>query len=177
MNVTEHTESLYSILDTSTRSWWYHRELRGRGEHQEARRRERADIRGNIRVLRECLENHGFATNGRGGWTIRYREHSTLSRRYPGVDQPMMRACVLVGIPVLDSTTIPDDLIWETTKYPMAGIHPDPEPPGGYGFMHHAPVSHVFKLYESLGATIHNWDTLVHWAEMDQRQSMEEAND
>jgi hypothetical protein len=80
--------------------------------------------------------------------------------------EPMMRACVLVGIPVMDSSTIPDELICDTIKFPMPSIHPDPRPVNGeYRSMDFAPAMYVFMLYEALGATVYNWDTLMMWNE------------
>jgi hypothetical protein len=77
----------------------------------------------------------------------------------------MMRACVLVGIPVCDSSTISDDDIYKVIKFPIASIHPDPRQPGGYKSMSYAPALYVFILYEALGATVYNWDTLMMWNE------------
>lgn len=149
-------ESIYEILDESTQSWWYHRQLREQGKHQEARRCERRAILDNVRVLRECLENGGYATNSRHAWSIHYSEWGTLSHCYPGLDQPMMRCCLRLGIPVCDFTTIPESATIELIRLPMPSLHPDPEPESGYGSMSYAPVSHVFGLYQELGATIYN---------------------
>jgi hypothetical protein len=78
--------------------------------------------------------------------------------------EPMMRACVLVGIPVCDSSTISDDDIYKVIKFPMPSVHPDPRPVNGeYRSMDYAPVMYVFTLYEALGATVYNWETLMSW--------------
>ena len=150
------TESIYKILDDSARSWWYHRQLREQGKHQEARRCERRAILDKVRVLRECLENSGYAMNSRHGWRIHYKEWANLSHCYPGLDQPMMRCCLKLGIPVCDTTTVPESNVIDIIRLPMASPNPDPEPESGYGSMSFAPVSYVFGLYQKLGATIYN---------------------
>jgi len=149
-------DSVYKILDNAARAWWYHRQLRERGEHEEARALERKSILGHVQTLRQCLENKGFATVGRGGWTIHYNKWGTLSHCYPGVDRPMIRCCLRLGIPVCDSTMLPGNLIGKVVGVPMASIDPDPEPVTGYHSFSYAPVEYVFRLYEELGATVYN---------------------
>ena len=155
-NTVTETESIYKILDDSARDWWYHRQLREQGKHQEARRHERRAILDNVRVLRECLENGGYAMNSRHGWRVQYREFASLSHCYPGLDRPMMRCCLKLGIPVCDTTTVPESAVIEMIRLPMASLDPDPVPENGYGSMSFAPVSYVFRLYRELGATIYN---------------------
>lgn len=150
------TETVYKILDDAARSWWYHRQLRERGEHELARTLERKSILSRVHTLRACLENDGFAMNSRGGWTIYYSQWGKLTHCYPGMNTPMMRCCLRLGIPVCDSTTIPESIIIKVVGLPMASLNPGPEPVNGYGSMSFAPVSYVFKLYQELGATIYN---------------------
>ena len=154
-------DSIYRILDDSARDWWYHHQLREQGNHEEARRRERASIRGNVSTLRKCLKNGGYAMNSQRGWRICYDEWGSLSHCYPGLDQPMMRCCLKLGIPVCDTTTVPESLTIELVRLPMASLHPDPKPISGYGSMSFAPVIYVFRLYQELGATIYNLDLEV----------------
>ena len=154
--MSEKAESVYKILDDAARSWWHHRQLREQGKHEEARVLERKSILDRVLTLRKCLENGGYATNGRGGWAIHYSEWGRLEGNHPGLDQPMMRCCIRLGIPVCDSTTIPDERIFETTRLPMASTNPDREPSKGYNSFSLAPVEYVFRLYQELGATIYN---------------------
>jgi hypothetical protein len=147
---------LYSILNTSAKNWWYHRQLRKRGEVKEARRRERKAILDDVRVLRAALENDGFLTHGRGGWILHYEKWARHECRGTGLDAAIPQACLLLGIPILDSSTIPDERICKVLNFPMANPFPNPEPPGGYGPFDHAPFEYVARLYVELGATVYN---------------------
>ena len=150
------SDSIYKILDDAARSWWYHRQLREQGKHEEARVLERKSIMSRVYILRKCLENGGFATVDRGGITIHYSTHGRLEICSLDVQHPMVCCCIQLGVPVCDSTTILDDLIIKTIRFPMASLNPDPERVGGYGSTSYAPIEHVFRLYQELGATIYN---------------------
>jgi len=147
--------SLYNLLDTKARLWWYNRELRDKGNTEEARKRERTSIKDSIRVLRQALANGGYCQVGRNGWTIYCAAHSTLSH-YGGLDAAMVQACIKVGIPVIDTLTIPDKDIAQTIKLPIIHLGKCDKPP--YGSMSYAPLNHVLPLYRELGATIYNWE-------------------
>lgn len=146
--------SLYSLLDTKARLWWHNKELRAKGNIEEARKQERASIRDSIRILRQALANGGYCQVGRGGWTLYYKEHSTLSH-YGGINAEMVQACILVGIPVIDTMTISEQDIAKTIRLPMIHLGKCDNPP--YGSMSHAPLAYVLPLYRELGATIYNW--------------------
>ena len=146
---------LYGILNTSAKNWWYHALLRKRGEVQEAREREREAILDGLRVLRAALKNGGFFINAWGGWTLRYAGRKRLTSSCPGLDTPICQACLLLGIPVIDLTTIPKDRIKEVFKLPSPDLLYDPEPPGGYRSFQHAPSEHVVPRYIALGATLY----------------------
>ena len=148
--------TLYALLDHNARRWWYHHELRRRGQVIEARRRERQSIRENVRTLRQARENGGFLTIGHHGWTLHLSKWHTLHSPYPGIEQPFPQCCLLLGIPIIDSTTIPAETICQVLRFPIASTHPDPEPPDGYHPLSHAPLKHVARLYRDLGATIYN---------------------
>ncbi len=150
---------LYSILNNRTKRWWYHRQLRERGQMAEARRRERAQIRDDVVRLRATLERGGFLINSWGGWTLHYGQRQRLQSWRPGLDGPIPQACLLLGIPVIDLTTIPEDRIREVLKLPSPDLLYDPEPPGGYRSFHHAPFDYVARLYIKLGATLYQQDT------------------
>ena len=150
---------LYRILNEQAKVWWYHRRLREQGLEEEARKREREAILDDVRVLRAALQNGGFLTHGRGGWTLHYGKWNRLQCRCPGLDAAIPQACLLLGIPVLDTTTIPDERIGEVINFPMPNPVPNPEPEGGYGPFDHAPFDHVARLYIALGATVYNADT------------------
>lgn len=47
--------TIYNILNTDAKRWWYHRQLRDQGNDKEARKRERQTIRQDIQKLRSAL--------------------------------------------------------------------------------------------------------------------------
>ena len=145
--------SVYGLLDRDARNWWYHAKLRAEGQADEARRRERQSIRENARTLREARDNGGFVHVGRGGWGIHYRDGCTLSG-YGGMDALIVQAALQVGILVVDTTTIPDDTIWESVRLPIPSLNQDDGPP--YGCLSYAPVSVWVEMYRELGATVYN---------------------
>jgi len=149
---------LYSILNGQARRWWYFRLLRKRGLKEEARRREREAILEDVRILRAALDNGGFLINSWGGWALHYDSRKTLHNSFPGLDAAMTQACLLLGIPIIDLTTIPDDRIKDIFKLPTPDLLYDPEPEEGYHACQHAPFEYVAPRYVALGATTYNID-------------------
>jgi len=147
--------TIYPILNQSAKNWRHIRQLREQGRVKEARRMERSRILAHVGALRQAVQNGGFLTNGRGGWTLHTDSYSTLSHCYPGMEQATPRCAVLLGIPCIDSTTIPDNKLAETINLPLAGAggYSDPEP---WGPLSVAPLEHVAGLYQALGATLYN---------------------
>ena len=143
---------VYRVLDTDARRWWYHRRLRDDGSTAEARRRERASIREQVRRLRTTLANGGYLHVGRGGWSLHVSDASRLEG-HGGIGDAIPQACLLVGIPVLDTTTVPDENLLPLLRLPMIGIQRcDPEPWSSTSF---APFARVVPRYVALGATLH----------------------
>ena len=149
---------LYGILNDDAKAWWYHVKLRGDGDVIEARRRERRSILDKVSSLREALDNGGFLSIGRGGWSLNMSRHHRLSGYDRDVNFPIAQACMLLGIPILDSTTIPDERILETIRMPMPAPEgeADAEPEGGYHSLSLAPFSVVARMYAAIGATVYN---------------------
>lgn len=145
--------TIYSILDRDARRWWYNADLRRAGMVKEARNRERDSIKRNAQTLRKALRG-GWLSIGRGGWTLHYEKGARLSH-YGGLDEPIPQCCLLLHIPIIDTTTIPDDRITETIRFPMAAFEGEcDEPP--YNSLSFAPLDHVASLYKGLGATLYN---------------------
>jgi hypothetical protein len=142
---------LYRILDEDARRWWYHKELRRRGAVAEARRRERASIRHSLDTLREALAG-GYLAIGRGGWTLHVSDNRRVEH-YGGITAPTPRACLLLGIPVLDSTTVPDDRLVDLIRLPMVGIQRTSARP--WGSLSFAPFGYVAARQVALGATLY----------------------
>ena len=146
------TAKLYRILNWDARRWWYHVELRRQGQFAEARRRERRSIRNTLADLREALKGGGYLAIGRGGWTL-YISDNRRVEHYGGIAEPTPQACLHLGIPILDSTTIPDDRLVDLIRLPMVGIQRrDARPWGSLSF---APFGYVAARQVALGATLY----------------------
>ena len=144
---------LYAILDYKARSWWYHKELRAKGNTQEARMKERQSIKSSLKALRETQTNNGWLSIGRGGWTLNISPGHRMEH-YGGLNEPIPLACLLLGIPIIDSTTIPDDQIIKTVNFPMA--HHTAQHKDSYGPFDYAPLIDVAPMYAALGATLYH---------------------
>lgn len=152
--------TVYSLLNQESKNWWYHRELRKRGETEEARKRERQSIKSTIETLRKAKKNSGYGYVGRGGWSIYTTNGSSLSGHERDVNNATIQSAIRAGIVVINTLDIPEDSIWNTVSFPMIGITEvdNPREVGEpYGSMSYAPLDHVLSLYENLGATIYNW--------------------
>ncbi len=145
--------TIYGILDQAARAWWYHRQLRAQGRADEARRRERESIHARVSSLNQARANGGFVTMGRGGWTLHIERNHKL-QGYGDLSDPVPQCAWLLGLPVLDSTTIPDEKIHLTIPlpFPQVGAIPRAE----YGSFDAAPIEVVAWMYVDLGATVRN---------------------
>lgn len=144
--------TLYALLNRHAKAWWYHAELRATGHRIEARKRERDSIRSDINLLRAVLAvPGGHCGLGRGGASL-YAKDRTLSG---GANDYYREVARLLGIPLIDSTTVPDKAIWETVSFPMVAVGRAPDPGPWHGFSY-APLDYVAGLYLALGATVEN---------------------
>ena len=151
-------------------------QLRRQGREREARTKERESIRRNARHLRDALACGGFATVGRGGWSLRTSETATL-QGYGGTDYPVIAAAIRVGIPVIDTRTIPEDRIAaHALRGPMPGIRESrlccslgrcvgSEPcmkdhkGDGYRSLDTAPLAWWVPEAARIGATVYNFES------------------
>lgn len=139
---------LYRLLNQDAKAWWHHKDLRKAGRHEEARKKERESIRSTVQSLRSAQ----YLGIGRGGWNL-HCGPMTVSH-YGGIEQATCQACLRLGIPIVDTTSVPDEIVWELVKLPMvARGEPDPEP---WGSMSYAPLSYYAHKARGLGATIYN---------------------
>lgn len=143
-------QTLYGILDSDARSWWHYKDLRAAGKVKEARQKERESIRSSIRHLRATIKNGGHLSYGRGGYTLSMGGGGSLSGYG---ESGTVAACIHLGIPFIDTRTIPDSKIGKTISLPMISSKPDAAP---WGSMSYAPLEVVAAAYESLGAKLHN---------------------
>lgn len=155
--------SILKLLRNEAKMWWYHSDLRRQGSAKKARTLEHESVRNTINRLRDTIKSKGYGSVGRGGYSLHYIPSpqgnltygkATLSG-YGDINSPLMQVAIKLGIPVKDSTIIPDDRIIETLKFPMVGLQEIDSKP--YNSLSYAPLSHVFNLYRELGAKIYNY--------------------
>jgi hypothetical protein len=146
--------SIYSILNQSAKEWWWHKKLRSEGNVKEARRRERDSIKSHTKYLRETLDNGGYLSIGRGGWTLHISDNHRLSH-YGGIERPISQCCLILGIPIIDSTVVNDKDIFRSIKFPMVGILKPTPPP--FDSLSYAPLEYVANLYKEIGANLYNF--------------------
>jgi hypothetical protein len=150
--------TVLKALRQSARRWWYHEHLRQVGEIEEARKREHDSVRSTVKGLRQCLDGRGYLTIGRGGWTLHHSRHGWTSG-YGADTSGTVRAARRLGVPVIDSRTVPDDLIGLTLPAPIPA-HPDMDEPDAppWGSFAKAPLPVIEALYHRMGATLDNVD-------------------
>ncbi len=141
--------SAYTLINTDCKAWWYHKDLRERNQHVEARKRERVSIKSTVRTFREAQKySAAYMSVGRGGMTFNYSPNARIS----GGNIPFyITMCHKFNIPVIDTRTIPDDKIVQTIKIPLISNTPDNPP---YSWISYAPMEYVLARYRELGATI-----------------------
>ncbi len=141
--------SAYTLINTDTKKWWYHQQLREQGAHEEARKRERENIKSTIRTFREAQKYsvaHMFV--GKGGMSFHYSPNSRIS----GGNIPFYIAmCHKFDIPVIDTRHLSIEKSLETIKIPMISDTPD-DPP--YTWISYASMNYIFDRYRKLGAII-----------------------
>lgn len=100
----------WGFLREDARAWWWHKQLRDRGDTKEARRLENEAVRKSIQYLKDA----SYFSIGRGGGTL----HTTKSYWISGICKGAgkIKACILLGIPGYDSTEINDfHTVWKFT--------------------------------------------------------------
>ncbi len=178
----------FRAIRQSARDWWYHRELRAQGQHEEATKREHRSCRDSVKTLRTALKSGGFLSIGRGGVTL-YVDANTRVEGYCA-DSGDALAARLMGIPWVDTTTVPDEDAFGLVNLPMAkpglekregfcgldGIgaamaqgfglagvlaaKQTVDPPGAdkYGPMDYCPPAVYARMAAKMGATVGNWN-------------------
>lgn len=149
--------TVLSILRRDAQAWWYHRELRERGEVKEAAQRERHSIRENVKALRSARDD-GYLMLGRGGWTLHQYKNkggSACTQGYGDGTRGLPAAARHLGVPVIDTRTIPDHSTLRTIAIPMPVRNPEFADPAPWSGMSFAPLEVVATAYAALGATVH----------------------
>jgi hypothetical protein len=100
--------SLIAVARSDSRRWWYHRELRQQGKVTTARERAHSSTRTLLQNIRDAKQHGGFLTKGRGGYSFFY---TTLHSHTEGCHPGSVDLAIRCGIPMIDTTTIPDERI------------------------------------------------------------------
>lgn len=106
----------------------------------------------------EKLQFAFLATWGRGGHIIYMDESNDSSSTLSGYGFTTEELAEIdrLGIPFVDSRSIPDDLICQTISFPMYPGKPDQAENAPWGGFSYAPIDVCAWLYQSLGATVRN---------------------
>jgi len=95
----------------------------------------------------------GHLSIGRGGYTLYFSGSSRLL----GYDCDQMKeTCIACGLPVIDSRTVPFDVVWDlAVKGPMVAVGraADVAPWGAFSS---APLQAVADAYRAVGAEVFN---------------------
>lgn len=146
---------LYRLLNKEAKGWWYHRQLRAQGRHEEARRRERASIRHSLEVIRKArLLVIGLP----GNVSIELCDGSSLSAYDPAFYDAILPECV----PRVDLRGEGHDHEVRVYMFAVNGPLPRagaPEKPA-YGPFDHAPLHDYLALAETLGFRV-RWGRLA----------------
>ena len=94
----------------------------------------------------------GHLSVGRGGATL-YFERGWLS----GCHEERIKAeAIAAGLPVIDSRSVPFDLVWDLAVHgPMVAVGEPPSPPPYHPFAY-APLAVVLEAYRVAGAEVFN---------------------
>lgn len=141
------------LLRLDSKVWWYHRELRQRGQAAEARTLEHKNVRDHIRMLRSAKECGGFLLIGHGGAIFNFAADSRLT----GIRNT--RWITEAGILTVDLRTVPDEAkIHIVSKWPSATVDTNPLAVAlaGAHSLCDVRVSDLLPRYRAIGATITN---------------------
>ena len=103
-------------------------------------------------IARALATQGGHLSIGRGGATL-YFERGWLS----GCHEERIKAeAIAAGLPVIDSRSVPFDLVWDlAVRGPMVAIGQPPSPPPYHAFAY-APLAVVLEAYRAAGAEVFN---------------------
>jgi hypothetical protein len=150
-------------LRAFAKEWWYHAELRQRGQHAEAFQREHASTRSSLQDIRATLANDGWLQIGRGGATLHYSPNAHVEGLHPH----HIRACIAAGIPTMDSTGLDIGDVYElSVRGPMAGFADSAFGPDPDGSLSTRQWRVIFDRYAAReGAVFHNYTpNLTPWS-------------
>ena len=95
-------------------------------------------------------------TVGRGGHCVYFPCGKRVTGYETSVEQLTAKIAIELGIPVIDSTTIPDSKISHTVSFPILTINAEYVDKPPYGMLDAAPLEHIASMKQKLGATVYN---------------------
>jgi hypothetical protein len=107
--------------------------------------------------FRQIAREGGHLSYGRGGWTLHVGTLKSI-QGYGGLEQPIPLLAILLGVPVINTRTIPDEVIDQVIAFPMARA--GCQQYGPFTAWDYAPLAYVARLYQALGATLYNFPTV-----------------
>ena len=157
-------ESIYSILNKEAKLWHYHQSLREQNRFTEARALERTSIKSSIKTIRSATILH----IARGGFSVYLKPELSLdgtvrsTSKVSGYGNGGVYYKSLLRsrpeVPIVDTNTIPDNLI---SRFAISGPmiptgKPDaPNSNGRWGGFSFCPIYVYLAIAESMGATVH----------------------
>lgn len=143
--------SVYSLLNSKAKAWWYHAQLWRQGKPAEARRRERESILSTVHSLRGARTG-GCMVVGDGVWFLYSGDDGPFSsistRGYGDMNSPTAEAAVLCGVPVVDASALSTG---QRLAAPLYRNTASPREMLGW-----ADLSSFLQYYATCGAIIHN---------------------
>ena len=117
-----------------------------------------------------------LVTKGRGGVTWYTDEAPDTTSKTSGyaITDEEIDEINRLKIPFVDSTTVPEELIFNSVSFPMYPGKPDNDEPGPWGSLSFAPISVVAALYARIGAVVKNIDIAELSEDMFRQNSVKE---
>lgn len=141
-------------LRAEARAWWYHAGLRRHGQIEEAAAREGKSMRSHLDTIRKTLATDGaYVSTGIGGTTVHYSRGCTLSSCASLEHMAVAQVLVEIGLPLIDTTPVPNK--WRLVDLPLVAVghEPDPEP---WSSLSYAPLGAYAARARALGAVVVN---------------------
>ena len=137
--------TLLRSIRAETQNWWYHHELRQRGDIKEALRREHESMRRDLETIRTAL----LATIGRGGSTIYLSNGSRITASWP---IPLIQhlSCPVVDMRDMETNKLLDFSI----RGPM--VDPTRTEDEGTGAFDWVTTTTYIRLARTAGAEVRN---------------------
>ena len=96
---------VYKVLNQKAKNWWYYKELRKRGQHEEARKKERETILKEINDLRQAKKN-GYFKKGLYGSSLYFKRGNTFATCEKHQCEKYEKLIIDLKIPFIDTSKL-----------------------------------------------------------------------